>query len=317
MSYTVTVYVASPGTPLLTEKPVGQTSGAGHVWYSINDGHGEQSFGFAPIKHGEKFGAGHVVNNDVANYKDPVYARTMEISKDQYDKLKDFGASSAKHGFDMKFNGIDNACIDYTWNALNHAELYETIQLGQFKNKTHEGSLKPLDNIDDIQSIKAPFPNSSLNREVKHPLPDRTIMQWIISEEEKRQSQTASIVEPQLSHPKAITMLTAVTAKFEESGDLRNFSAEERKNICAAATRGIVEATPMVGKNPIDFVALSTGDNGLAFVGSGPFIARFNLNQAAQTPATESLAQTNMLTQNQIQQVEQMRVQSRGGPSLG
>ena len=47
--YTVTVYVAAPGTPLVNEPP-GTTSGPGRMFYTTSNGHDTpKSFGFAPI----------------------------------------------------------------------------------------------------------------------------------------------------------------------------------------------------------------------------------------------------------------------------
>jgi hypothetical protein len=80
--YTVTVYVAAPGTPLVKDEKPGTTSGPGHMFYTTSNGHGEsQSYGFAPRQHGSMDGVGYVSRNDVENYKDPLYSRTMEVSK--------------------------------------------------------------------------------------------------------------------------------------------------------------------------------------------------------------------------------------------
>lgn len=178
--YTVTVYVAAPGTPL--EKS-GGTSGAGHMYYSISDGTRSESFGFAPKEHGSSSGPGKVYDTDVADYKDPRYARTMEISKEQYDKLKEFGRDPEKHGFDMKYGGLTNSCIDFTWGGLNHAGLHKIIQTkgGPLELKRFEGDVKPLNNIDDIKSIKPPMPDSDLNKERTNPMPERTLKQRLIS----------------------------------------------------------------------------------------------------------------------------------------
>lgn len=46
--YTLSVYVAAPGTPLLD----GGTSAAGHVYYDITHESDRKSFGFAPKEHG-------------------------------------------------------------------------------------------------------------------------------------------------------------------------------------------------------------------------------------------------------------------------
>ena len=75
--YTVTIFVAAPGTPLRA----GGTSSAGHVYYKVAHGKDEMSFGFAPIEHGVVTGPGMVYINDTEQYKDPYYTRTMEISK--------------------------------------------------------------------------------------------------------------------------------------------------------------------------------------------------------------------------------------------
>lgn len=104
--YTVTVYVAAPGTPL---EESGGTSAAGHMYYSISDGKRSESFGFAPQEHGSSSGPGKVYDTDVADYKAPRFARTMEIDKAQYDKLREFGRDPAEYGFDMEYGGLSNS----------------------------------------------------------------------------------------------------------------------------------------------------------------------------------------------------------------
>ncbi|KAF1716840.1 hypothetical protein CSC74_08165 [Pseudoxanthomonas yeongjuensis] len=178
--YTVTIYVAAPGTPLTISKG---TSDAGHVYYSVDDGQMVDSYGFAPAKHGESSGPGKVYEHDVTDYKDPYYSRTLEITKAQYDKLREFGGKPDEHGFDMEYRGAVNSCIDYTWGALNHAGLHRHTLLG--KDKDYDGALKPLDNVRDIKSIEAPFPKSELNQERQNKMPERTPLQWLISEQEQ------------------------------------------------------------------------------------------------------------------------------------
>ena len=95
--YTLTVYVAAPGTPL--EK--GGTSLTGHMFYVVSDGEDARSFGFAPAKDGSPKGPGHVVESDARNYLIPRYARTMEVTKGQYEELLEFGTSPDKHGFEV------------------------------------------------------------------------------------------------------------------------------------------------------------------------------------------------------------------------
>lgn len=177
--YTVTVYTAAPGTPL--EKS-GGTSMAGHMYYAISDGTRTESFGFAPKEHGSSSGPGKVYDTDVADYKDPYYARTMEITKEQYEKLQEFGRDPAKQGFDMEYKGLTNSCVDFTWGGLNHAGLHQRRLFGTIEDKSFEGDLKPLNNIDNIKTIQAPFPDSDLNAERKNPMPGRNWKQWLISD---------------------------------------------------------------------------------------------------------------------------------------
>jgi hypothetical protein len=85
--YTVTVYVAAPGTPLAG----GGTSAAGHMYLSVEHGDWSRSYGFAPIEHGATSGPGAITYRDSQNYQNPYYARTMEITK-QLEKRRRFRA---------------------------------------------------------------------------------------------------------------------------------------------------------------------------------------------------------------------------------
>jgi len=178
--YTVTVYVAAPGTPLLVSKG---TSAAGHLYYVTSDGQNSYSYGFAPIEHGASSGPGKRFPDDNKDYQNPLYARTMEISADQYNKLNRFGEKPDKFGFDMKYDGVNNSCIDYTWAALNQAGIHSSNAKGK-ENVTFEGAIKPASNVSDIKSIHAPYPNSELNKEVNNPMPKRTMLQWLVTENE-------------------------------------------------------------------------------------------------------------------------------------
>jgi hypothetical protein len=186
--YTVTVYAAAPGTPLVQED-LGATSTPGHMYYSTQLNGGQQeSYGFAPIKHGSIDGPGHVVRNDVQNYKDPLYSRTMEISKDQYDKLNDYGHHARENGFDLDYKDARNNCVDFTWSALNHANIKRTEpdkSQGAIE-KEGPGALKPSHNVDALKSIKDPIPNSELNTEHSNPMPkNRSMLQKLLSEENR------------------------------------------------------------------------------------------------------------------------------------
>ncbi|WP_032953869.1 XVIPCD domain-containing protein [Stenotrophomonas maltophilia] len=177
--YRVTIYVAAPGTPMLG----GGTSAAGHVYYTVDDGRESISYGFAPKEHGATTGPGKVYDSDAGDYQNPFYQRTLEISKDQYEKLKEFGDAPDKHGFNTEYHGLNNSCIDFTWGALNHAGLHRTNALFM-QDKDFQGGLKPLTNIEYIRSIRAPFPDSALNTEHYNKMPERALFQRIISDEQ-------------------------------------------------------------------------------------------------------------------------------------
>jgi len=186
--YTVAVYAAAPGTPLTLETK-GATSTPGHMYYStqVNGGH-QHSYGFAPVEHGSMDGPGHVVKTDVTNYKDPLYSRTMEISKEQYDKLEDYAQRPKENGFDMYYKDARNNCVDFTWSALNHASIKRTEVDNHHETteKTGPGALKPSHNVDALKSIKDPTPHSELNSEHSNDMPkNRSMLQKLLSEENR------------------------------------------------------------------------------------------------------------------------------------
>lgn len=187
-TYTVTVYVAAPGTPIVQPGDDDmQRSQAGHVYYSISDGRTDRGYGFSPIKSGIT-GPGHVVPDEFSAYQNPAYSRTMEITESQYKAMYEFGEAGLKGDqshFNLQYHGTTNSCIDFTWGALNHAGLHRERQLPfgiQWQHKDHEGAVKPLDNIRQFQRIPAPIPGSPHNREQEHPLPERKLWQHIISD---------------------------------------------------------------------------------------------------------------------------------------
>ncbi|NYZ63190.1 hypothetical protein [Luteimonas deserti] len=186
--YTVTVYVAAPGTPI--QHPGSNEihrSTAGHVYYSLGDGQNESGYGFSPVNSGTR-GPGQIVGDEFLAYRNPAYSRTMEISKSQYEALRAFGEAGLKGDeryFDLQYNGATNSCIDFTWGALNHAGLHWERQLPfgrQWQQKNFDGALKPLDNIRELQRIPDPMPDSPHNLEQHHPLPKREWWQRVISD---------------------------------------------------------------------------------------------------------------------------------------
>lgn len=176
----VTLYAAAPGTPLKS----GKASAAGHVYYQLEHGEKRESYGFTPVKDGDASGPGTVKYSDADDYLNPHYQRTIEITEEQYSKLKAFGNAPADHGFDMKYNGFTNSCVDFMWGALNHAGLHRTTEAAG-PDIDFDGAIKPLENIEHIRSIPAPFPDSELNEEPPtKPLPEQTRLQKLFSEED-------------------------------------------------------------------------------------------------------------------------------------
>lgn len=209
--YTVTVYLAPPGTL----RRVGDAlipSTAGHMYYSISDGETTRSYGFSPMQTGV-VGAGEIKLNEHRVYIDPAYALTLEITREQFLKLDDYGDLTYRGknpDFNLTYNGVSNSCIDFTWAALNHAGLHarkETLHFdlatGRFeRRRSHElatdfdGDVKVMDNKDDLRSIPPPFPGSRHNGEVEHPMPDRKDLKWyqpLITENHEVPASTPSL----------------------------------------------------------------------------------------------------------------------------
>lgn len=182
--YSATIYIAAPGTPLANERDPAATSLPGHMFFTISDGHDSKSFGFAPVEHGSINGPGRVVRDDSDNYRNPLYSRTLEITKDQYDKLRAFGESPEKFGFDTHYRDVRNNCVDFSWAALNHAGLKRTEQIESRSVEVDgKSAYRPVQNVDSVRSIQPPMPGSPLNQEHLNPMPRRSVMQHLLTEE--------------------------------------------------------------------------------------------------------------------------------------
>ena len=183
--YTVTVYAAAPGTPLRGNRGPGDLdyshmdrSVPGHVYYATSDGIDTTSYGFGPVEHGDLNGPGKRFDNDVEQYVDPFYARTMEVTQDQFDRLNEFGTNPDHYGFDLTYKDIRNNCVDYTWAALNHAGIQRTDRrLGEVDAKGVDGKLNylPAQAPGDIRTIRDPIPGSDLNHQLTR---DRPAIEW-------------------------------------------------------------------------------------------------------------------------------------------
>jgi len=110
--YTLTIHIAEDGTPKLDQDRTdknrmlwkGETSSAGHMWYSIRDGDGPaKSYGFAPQNDKNRPGSvtGKVYDTDSKKYYQPLYERTMEISEKQYNSLLEFGEAGLQNDWQL------------------------------------------------------------------------------------------------------------------------------------------------------------------------------------------------------------------------
>ncbi|PPU65546.1 hypothetical protein XpiCFBP4643_20770 [Xanthomonas pisi] len=313
--YAVTVYVAAAGTPLMA----GGTSFGGHMYYSIDDGTTVKSYGFSPIKHGEASGPGKVSFNDVDTYQKPYYSRTMEIDKAQYEKLEAFGAAPAKHGFNMEYHGAKNSCIDFTWDALNHAGLHRKTKDGI--DKGFDGDIRPVENVDDIKSISAPFPKSELNKEHINPKPKQELWQKVIGETQPPGEQVSPLQEAtQLARVLPADPLhhqAEEAVRRLEQGLGREYDDNSAR--LAASSAYLAKEN---GLSRIDHVVLSEntksvrqGEN--VFVVEGALndpahkMAHMKTSDAIAQPVEQSLAQLQALGETQRQQQSQQQEQQR------
>lgn len=180
--FTVTVHIAAVNTPLDGKT---RPSASGHMFYTLESTCSRTlSFGFQPII--ERVIDGKptdsiVTNRDLVDYINPMYSRTLEITKEQYEKLKEFGENPSKYGFDVEnWKLFSNSCVDFTWSALNHAGLHANQPLPggySLKLKGYEGHIRVPDNVEPVQSIAAPFPDSRFNRETHHARPEASGVQ--------------------------------------------------------------------------------------------------------------------------------------------
>ncbi len=302
--YKVTVYVAAPGTPLLLSTG---TSAAGHVYYVVTDGNARNSYGFGPDTPGQTSGPGKVVYKDVEDYKDPYYSRTMEITKAQYDKLQEFGRDPAKHKFDMEYGGASNSCIDFTWGALNHAGLHRKSVLG-LGDKSYEGALKPLDNVRDIKSIEAPFPKSELNKERQNQMPERTPLQWLLSEQQPTAPAGADRREASVGHKDPLVSQAEAAVRRLDASMGREY---DEHSACMAASAACLAKGS--GLSRIDHIVLSV-DSGIVRKGENMFVVQGALNdpahdrahmktqEAVTAPVEQSLAKLQELNETQQRQ---------------
>lgn len=179
--YTVTVYVAAPGTPLtkedgspkILENGRQDFSAVGHLYYKVSDGTetGTVGFGFAPEEEGQAIGKGKVKPDEFKKYQNPVYERTLEVSEEQYRALIAFGKEPAIGGFDKnRYNGATNSCVDFLYAALAYAKIYNPVRTIYAEEdivyeRKYEGTVRVRPNMDELDKIplQPGYEHSELN----------------------------------------------------------------------------------------------------------------------------------------------------------
>jgi len=286
--YTATIYVAAPGTPT----GGGKTSFTGHMYVVLGHGEVEKSYGFAPREDYNTTGLGRVFDRDSVNYQNPLYARTMEITADQYNSIREFGEDPAAHGFDMKYDTGYNSCVDFTWGALNHAGLHAKSLGMEFKS--FEGIVQPAKNVPAIESIEDPVPGSPLNKVERNAMPERDWKQFLLSDNDRAMMDQVN---------RGVATLDAKHGRTPDEASERMCGSL----FCLAKENGL---------SRVDHVLLS-GANAEGHTGTNVFVvqgepsdpahlrASMPTATAAQTPVHESIAQAERLTQTQQQVAQQ------------
>ncbi|MHA8021866.1 XVIPCD domain-containing protein [Stenotrophomonas hibiscicola] len=348
--YTVEIVIAAPGTPLVDERGVQkvvdgvpQTSGPGHMFYVL---HGPdkttRSFGFAPTEHGSMNGPGEVMKTDAVEYRNPHYSRTLEISEQQYRKLEAFGAHPDKYGFDLQYKDVRNNCVDFTWEALNHAgiqrkssidvnalggpagQLLPDVRIPLDIKGAGKDAFRPLRNIHGVDSIDPPFPDSELNQRKTNPLPERSLKQHMLSDAEGMGERSGDLLARHSNDPLLSQIHQGVARLDAERG--RSFDATS-ENI-SASLYALAKAN---GLTRVDHVLLSDR-TAQADVAQNIFIVQGERNDpaqlrasmptavAAQTPAETSFERAEQLSQSaQVRtqdELQQRQVQEQSGPRM-
>ncbi|MBO0395085.1 hypothetical protein J1F00_11940 [Stenotrophomonas maltophilia] len=349
--YTVEIVIAAPGTPLVDERGVQkvvdgvpQTSGPGHMFYVL---HGPdkttRSFGFAPTEHGSMNGPGEVMKTDAVEYRNPHYSRTLEISEQQYRKLEAFGAHPDKYGFDLQYKDVRNNCVDFTWEALNHAgiqrkssidvnalggpagQLLPDVRIPLDIKGAGKDAFRPLRNIHGVDSIDPPFPDSELNQRKTNPLPERSLKQHMLSDAEGMGERSGDLLARHSNDPLLSQIHQGVARLDAERG--RSFDATS-ENI-SASLYALAKAN---GLTRVDHVLLSDR-TAQADVAQNIFIVQGERNDpaqlrasmptavAAQTPAETSFERAEQLSQSaQVRtqdELQQRQVQEQSRPRMG
>lgn len=149
--YTMTIKMAQGGTEYIDDNAESSKSAVGHMWYTLSK-NGEQtdSFGFGPQKYGltDLFGMytdGKVLTKDDEHYQATYATYEVRITKEQYEKLQDFGEDEnlEANNFNDHYKVASNSCVDYVWRAMEFAG----VNPDKF-----DGDMFPKNNRDDVNA---------------------------------------------------------------------------------------------------------------------------------------------------------------------
>lgn len=132
-NYTLTVKFAPPGTDYYNEdKKVMEKSTFGHVWLEARkpgESTPSMSAGWSTGKSKFANGTDNLERRDWYRYRgDDISSITVEISKEQYDRLQAYptlAAAGQIKGFTPNYDLLTNSCIDFAAKGLSHVGLAE------------------------------------------------------------------------------------------------------------------------------------------------------------------------------------------------
>jgi len=143
MAYYMTINIESMGTP----RSDGGASKAGHMWYSLHDSStgDRDDYGFTD-EDVDGDGLDDVSKTDRNDYTtdESAYSKTVEITRAQYDAMRNFGEDPSQCGFVRDYNAATNSCVDFVYKAL---------EVGGFNPAGEEGYAFPMDNRANIDYL--------------------------------------------------------------------------------------------------------------------------------------------------------------------
>ena len=353
--YTLTIFVAGAGTPLFNsdgtpkiDEHTGKqkTSGPGHVFYGISNDGGKTvtAYGFAPPDGSEKFDwyspdkPGKVQPNEHKVYREQVYRKTVAITEAQYKVLEDFGKKPKKYGFNEDiYNWNSRSCIDFVYAALNASNVYSTHSKDLYRNGQKIGTIntsekaatKVLGNIPEFEKIPntiSRYPEGKntdeLMKNVEKLLPDRNVIQRLLTENEREQSYQyaqADSAKPTLR----IEDMPQYAQNIYHQGKecfvdfCRHENIHYREEDLDRIGMSMAAAGYAQGLRGVSLIDVDERTREISIAHESPDLneAMVNMDKAAATPTDESLNQIQQTAQQfeyEEQQRQYAQSQSRG-----